>query len=380
VRHGHGAIVPPTSVAATILELAPPLLAQLPKEVRASHGQGAIPDASQARPWPPTGRGSSAGPAPLPPFRKSAMLGEGHPRRSSRGRLPQVLRDASYKVPRRRRPSPQPGAPRRGPLAGAQPALKDLDDALHPMPPPGPLAALAPATVTEFYALERPVRVAGPAGTGEAHVWAEWLEPISGSCEVLLRYDQAGGWLDGKVACATHALGAGRVTMLGAWLDGPLMSALLARLASRAGAIPAFGPPPPGVEFCRRVAQERRSREVLIALNHGEEGRTISPGWRGRDALTGASHERFELRRGASRWSSSSAERRSDPRVLSFGQGPFSRFAQASGRDFMAVGPTRSKTGSFRLRSAPPPRSSPRRYLGRSPRPEPRRQPRSPSH
>ena len=180
-------------------------------------------------------------------------------------------------------------------VLGPRSGMKDLDDALHPMRPPGPLAALAPATVTEFYALEQPVRVAGPAGTGEAHVWAEWLQPISGSCEVLLRYDQPGGWLDGKVACATHALGAGRVTMLGAWLDGPLMSALLAELASRAGAIPPFGPPPPGVEFCRRVAQERRSREVLVALNHGEEGRTISPGRRGRDALTGASQERFEL-------------------------------------------------------------------------------------
>ena len=98
--------------------------------------------------------------------------------------------------------------------------MKPASRRAPPHAPTGPLAALAPATVTGFYALERPVRIAGPAGTGEAHVWAEWLQPISGSCEVLLRYDQPGGWLDGKVACATHALGAGRVTMPGAGSTG----------------------------------------------------------------------------------------------------------------------------------------------------------------
>ncbi len=180
-------------------------------------------------------------------------------------------------------------------VLGPRSGVKNADDALHPMRPPGPLAALAPAEVAESYALERPVAVSGPAGAGQARIWADWLEPAGGSCEVLLRYHDPGGWLDGKAACATHAVGEGRVTFLGAWLDGTLMAALLRELASRARVSAPFGAPPAGVEYCRRVATGPRGRELLIALNHGREARAISPGRPGRDVLTGVSAERFEL-------------------------------------------------------------------------------------
>ena len=194
-------------------------------------------------------------------------------------------------------------------VLGPRTGVKDIDNALFPMRGPGPLGELSPARVEEFYVLDETIAIHGsmrsgpPDGgstdddathKGRARIWADWLEPVSAGAEVLLRYAQAGAWVDGKAAAVTHALGKGRVTLLGTWLDHATMLSLMRRIVawSGLGAASPCGEPPMGVEICRRV---KGTDEVWIVINHGREAHTLRFDEPMRDLLGAAEGRALEI-------------------------------------------------------------------------------------
>ncbi len=82
----------------------------------------------------------------------------------------------------------------------------------------------------------------GGAGTGQATIWAEALEPLlRQNTHVGMTYGANQGWLDGKPALLTRQVGKGTITYLGAWLEPALMSKFVAKLLADAGVkLPSF--------------------------------------------------------------------------------------------------------------------------------------------
>jgi beta-galactosidase len=158
---------------------------------------------------------------------------------------------------------------------GPRTGFKDEHNTLLASRQPGrELAELLGAHVAEFYALAQPVPVEG----GTASIWAEYLTPTAADTEVVLRYGQSNGWLNGQPALVSRRVGAGRISYLGAWLDDGSMQRLIAGALAQAG-IPALDLPP-GLEVSRRVADDR---QITILINHGHdpvtfEGRVIPGG------------------------------------------------------------------------------------------------------
>ncbi|MBE2269131.1 MAG: beta-galactosidase [Anaerolinea sp.] len=159
-------------------------------------------------------------------------------------------------------------------ILGARSGMKSEDGALLPQRQPGGLQALAGARVEDFYALEAPVRVTGSLGSGGAQIWGEWIEPTAYDVDVLLRYQDAGGWLDGHSAAVTRAVGSGHITVIGAWLDAALMD----QLAAWAGA----GLPddrlvdalPAEIEWCLHRKDAQSPLHFLI--NHSGESHLLT--------------------------------------------------------------------------------------------------------
>src|SRR5208283_4790822 len=135
--------------------------------------------------------------------------------------------------------------------------------------------------VRQFYALEKPAAVSGPAGEGEAKIWAEMLETTASDTEVLVRYGKSNGWLDGQPAVITRRVGAGRITYVGAWLDDKTMNSLAAWMVQVS---PALSAVPQGVEVCRRSGQ---GKDIFIVINHTTEAQTITLPRPMRDVLRG---------------------------------------------------------------------------------------------
>ena len=159
-------------------------------------------------------------------------------------------------------------------VLGPRTGMKDQYNALLPSRQPGViLSQPMGGDVAQFYALEKPVPVAGSQGEGEARIWAEMLETTSPDTEALLRYGKSNGWLDGQPAVITRRVGAGRVTYVGAWLDDKLMNSLAAWMVESSGVKPPIGVVPQGVEVCRRVGS---GKEVIILINHTTEPKTVS--------------------------------------------------------------------------------------------------------
>ena len=169
-------------------------------------------------------------------------------------------------------------------VLGPRSGMKDGFNALNPERQPGPLAAMLGARVEQFYALDQPVAVAGAPGSGTASIWAESLETQAPDAQVLLRYAQPGGWLDGKPAAVTRAVGRGSVTYLGAWLDPALLQVLTQSWLDAAGIKPILVGLPPDVELGERQAPDRR---VLVLINHGAEPRRITLPGPMQDVLAG---------------------------------------------------------------------------------------------
>jgi len=148
-----------------------------------------------------------------------------------------------------------------GPCSG----MKDAYNALLPMRQPGPLAATLGAHVEEYYILDQPIGVKGPWGTGEAQIWAEWLQPDAADVEVELRYGAANGWLDQQAAMVSRRTGMGRFTYIGAWLDDALMRRAATWMLQVSQIELPFTKLPDGVEVCRR---DGHGHEVYLFINH----------------------------------------------------------------------------------------------------------------
>jgi beta-galactosidase len=158
-------------------------------------------------------------------------------------------------------------------VLGPRSGMKDDANALWPERQPGPLAALLGAEVEQYYALDAPVGIAGSLGSGQASIWAEWLSPKAKDVEVLARYVDPGGWLDGKPAAVTRRVGAGRITYLGGWFDDALLSRIAAGWLDRAGILPAVTGVHPDVEVSERAGAGRR---LLVLINHGGEAHRVT--------------------------------------------------------------------------------------------------------
>jgi beta-galactosidase len=168
-------------------------------------------------------------------------------------------------------------------LLGPRSGFKDEHNALLPSSQPGnELAALLGAHVAEYYVLTEPVPVAGYFDAGTASIWAEYLTPTAGDLDVLLRYGEANGWLDGQPALVSRPVGGGRISYLGAWLDAGLMRRVMDWALTCSGV--AGRALPEGLEVSRRAG---KGREVLVVVNHLPEPCTLALDGRWESVLTG---------------------------------------------------------------------------------------------
>ena len=158
-------------------------------------------------------------------------------------------------------------------ILGARSGMKDGANALWPQRQPGPLGTLLGARVAQYYALERPVPVAGAWGRGEATVWAERLEPLVPDAEVVLRYGAGNGWLEGQPAAITRRVGRGSITYVGATLDPALTAALTARLMAEAKIDAVWPTLSADIDLSVR---EGAGRRVVILTNYGATERSIA--------------------------------------------------------------------------------------------------------
>ncbi|PAL21887.1 beta-galactosidase [Sphingopyxis sp. GW247-27LB] len=153
-------------------------------------------------------------------------------------------------------------------ILGPRSGMKDEYDRLEPVRQPGPLAALLGGQVEQFYALDEEIAV----GSGKASIWAEALSTSAPDTEVLLRYGQANGWLDGKPAVISRKVGKGRITYVGALVDDAVMKGLIDGALNDAGVARDFAVP----EDVELMTREGEGREIVILVNHGRETREVS--------------------------------------------------------------------------------------------------------
>ena len=151
-------------------------------------------------------------------------------------------------------------------VLGPRSGMKDEHDALNVQRQPGLLVSALGGRVEQFYALESPVPVSGAVGTGSALIWAEQLSTRDDAEQILLRYGNGNGWLDGQPAMISHRVGKGSITYLGAVLDAATMRSTVQWLTHDASVEPEFSPLPEDVEVCRRVGQ---GRTIDVFINHG---------------------------------------------------------------------------------------------------------------
>lgn len=157
-------------------------------------------------------------------------------------------------------------------VLGPRSAMKNADNGLQPQRQPGPLGELLGGRVEQFYALDKPIPVAGAAGEGSAKIWAEQLKARSPQTEVPLRYGQANGWLDGEPAVLTRRVGKGRISYVGAWLDDATLDRLTGDWLREAQVRAPLADVPADVEVGVRSDGRRR---VLVLINHGSEAQQV---------------------------------------------------------------------------------------------------------
>ena len=153
-------------------------------------------------------------------------------------------------------------------ILGPRSGMKDEYDRLEPVRQPGPLAALLGGQVEQYYALDEEIAV----GSGKASIWAEALSTSAPDTEVLLRYGQANGWLDGKPAVISRKVGKGRITYVGALVDDAVMKGLIDGALNDAGVARDFAVP----EDVELMTREGEGREIVILVNHGREPREVT--------------------------------------------------------------------------------------------------------
>ncbi|UII64536.1 beta-galactosidase [Xanthomonas translucens] len=157
-------------------------------------------------------------------------------------------------------------------VLGPRSAMKNADNGLQPQRQPGPLGELLGGRVQQFYALDKPIPVAGAAGEGSAKIWAEQLQARAAQIEVPLRYGQANGWLDGAPAVLTRRVGKGRISYVGAWLDDATLDRLTGDWLRDAQVRVPLADVPQDVEVGVRSDGRRR---VLVLINHGSDAQQV---------------------------------------------------------------------------------------------------------
>jgi beta-galactosidase len=167
---------------------------------------------------------------------------------------------------------------------------KDAYNALFPALQPGPLREIAGVEVADFYPLDEPVPVRAGWDTpmaGQSELWAEALRPLDEKTEILARFGEANGWLDGQAALTRHPAGenGGQVIYVGAVLNRELQSDLTDWLLPRAGVTPVQTGAAPGVEVGRRVGEDGQA--CLLVINHNRVEATLPLPAPMRDLLTG---------------------------------------------------------------------------------------------
>lgn len=159
-------------------------------------------------------------------------------------------------------------------VLGARTAVKNRDNAFHPLRPPAFLSHLTGAEVEEFFALNEEISVKGNWFTGTARVWAERLKIIDTNFTLpIATYGTANGWLDNQVAITIHHHEAGLVYYAGTLLDDAGMFAFLKRVAINAGVNGLFETPT-GVQVYRRIRTYDR-KEVFVIVNHTQNEQTV---------------------------------------------------------------------------------------------------------
>ncbi len=178
-------------------------------------------------------------------------------------------------------------------ILGPRTGFKDEHNRLFAQPQPGPLAALAGATVKFFDSMEPErhnvlrwdhVPYMHRVETG---LWAEVLEPEPGT-EVIAYYSN--GWYANEPAI-THRVHEqkGRVLYVGC-MGGPALYAnLFAWLLPQVG-VQSLLSPVAGVEVCARTAAD--GRRVVFVLNHSNLPRSITLADPVTDVLSGQRYER----------------------------------------------------------------------------------------
>lgn len=177
-------------------------------------------------------------------------------------------------------------------VLGPRSGMKDQFNSLLRQRQPGFLKDALGARVEQYYALDKDVPVSGSWGDGHATIWAEQLKSFAPDTEVLLKYGQSNGWLDGQPAVITHAFGKGRITYIGAILDDKLMATAAQWMTQQSGVTPIFGPVPDGVEVSRR---NDNGRDVFILINFASETRSVTLPHSMKQLLSGGTGNTVEL-------------------------------------------------------------------------------------
>lgn len=156
---------------------------------------------------------------------------------------------------------------------------KETHNALFPTRQPGPLRELAGVEVEEYFALDAAVPIYSEWSdslAGESTIWAEILKPIAEDVQILAKFGESNGWLDGRCACSCRNVGekGGRVIVLGAWLSDTLQDSLTAWLLETTHIDVPFSDIPTGVEVGRRVSEA--GEEIWIFINHKNHSVTLN--------------------------------------------------------------------------------------------------------
>jgi beta-galactosidase len=173
-------------------------------------------------------------------------------------------------------------------LLGPRSGMKDEFNSVNPQRQPGPLVDALGGRVEQYYALDAPIAIQSGAFSmeqeGKADIWAELLSAASPQTSVTATYGAGNGWLEGKPAMISHAVGKGTISYLGTLPDARSMYRLLLRATSGADTAPGHDPLPDNVEVCVRGDGKR---EVTVVINHGSKTTDVDLSGRMRSLLPG---------------------------------------------------------------------------------------------
>lgn len=162
--------------------------------------------------------------------------------------------------------------------------VKDADNAMLPVRPPGGLSELAGIVVEEAYALTESVAVKANYFQGSAKIWAERLHRLDTNAIEVTHYGTGlNRWLNNALAMTVRSVGRGLVYYAGCWLDETSQAAFLNRLAHSALIFPPKTPS--GVQVSVRKKQD--GKEIFFLINHTPRPQRIIWPWYAHEHLTG---------------------------------------------------------------------------------------------